>query len=110
MLPTNSHEVKGAMATANDNTELIKRLAQAVDVAEHPSLVEEAADVVDDFSMEQSVTLRTDEYESDTFQNDIELLNTFYQEVRESFNVAMKAEDIDEDTREAVLKTVDDNV
>lgn len=43
-------------------------------------------------------------------QSEEELLSDFYDEIRESVRVAMKAEGVDEGTVGRVLRTVDDNV
>jgi len=48
--------------------------------------------------------------ESQDTSEDVEQLNRFFEEVRESFRVSMAAEGVDRETRDEVIKTVEDNL
>jgi hypothetical protein len=48
--------------------------------------------------------------ESQDTGEDVEQLDRFFEEVRESFRVSMEAEGVDRETRDEVIKTVEDNL
>jgi len=48
--------------------------------------------------------------ESQDTSEDVEQLDRFFEEVRESFRVSMAAEGVDRETRDEVIKTVEDNL